>query len=96
MTNYANYDNLQCEIIKIASYLQESRNIIEASKTNHITELGNELLDNLNSLIREIDLTVMGVESRQANNIKDFITTRSCLSSNLSVSSAPDILRSYQ
>ena len=50
-------------------YLQESRNIMDASETNHITELGNELLDNLNSLIHEIDSTVVVVESRQANSI---------------------------
>ena len=42
----------------------------------NITGLGNELLDNLNSLIREIDLTVMSVESRQGNNIKDKILLR--------------------
>ena len=36
---------------------------MDASATYHITELGNELLDNLNRLKSEIDLTVMGVES---------------------------------
>ena len=53
----------------MTSYLQESRNIIEASETNPITELGNGLLDNQNYFIREIDLTVMGIESRQKNHI---------------------------
>ena len=42
---------------------------MDASEANHVTELGNELLDNLNSLIHEIDLTVVGVDSRQVNNI---------------------------
>ena len=57
------------QIINIALYLQKSRNIMDASEANHITELVNELLDNLNSLIHEIDLTVVGVDSRQVNNI---------------------------
>ena len=36
---------------------------MDASEANHITELGNELLDNLNSLIHEIDSTVVSVDS---------------------------------
>ena len=44
-------------------HLQKSRNIMDASEANHITELGNELLDNLNSLIHEIDSTVVSVDS---------------------------------
>ena len=38
-----------------------------------MTDLGNKLLDNLNCLIGEINLTAMGMESRQSNNIKDKI-----------------------
>ena len=49
---------------------------MEAIETNPITELGNELLNNLNCLIREINLTVLGIESRQANDIKDKILLR--------------------
>ena len=62
--------------MNIALHLQESRNIRDASETNHLTELGNELLNNINSPIHEIDSTVMGVESRQANSIKDEILLR--------------------
>ena len=52
-------------MINIASYLQECRNIIEAGAANPITELGNKLLDNLNYLIRWIDLKIIGNRLRQ-------------------------------
>ena len=61
------------QIINRALNLQESSNIKEASERNPMTDLGNELLDNLNCLIGEINLTAMGMESRQSNNIKDKI-----------------------
>ena len=62
-----NYDNFQYKMINMASYLQECRNIIEAGATNPITELGNKLLDNLNCLIRWIDLKIIGNRLRQDN-----------------------------